>query len=201
MLCGTRRGYTCLIALLALAGCDEAPGNGSPADGVPDVVGDAPADSATARPDPAASAALAIEGDGLRVFVVSTGSARPIPFGTSAHAALDVLARVQGEPFERSENDDCAIVYASWRDGLTIWLQRERFVGWSVRGADAPYSTASGIGIGSTRAELAGAYDVKIAQTSLGTEFTAGGLAGVLESERMDARITHLWAGATCIAR
>jgi hypothetical protein len=41
----------------------------------------------------------------------------------------------------------------------------------------------------------------EISQTSLGTEFDAGGLSGVLSGRGPDARIEGLWAGMACIAR
>lgn len=38
-------------------------------------------------------------------------------------------------------------------------------------------------------------------RSTLGTEFTAGGLAGLLDGTGARARITHLWAGASCAMR
>lgn len=62
-------------------------------------------------------------------------------------------------------------------------------------------TTASGIGIGSTRADLESAYAARVARSTLGAEFSAGGLAGLLASERPDAPIINLWAGEACLAR
>jgi hypothetical protein len=60
----------------------------------------------------------------------------------------------------------------------------------------------SGIGVGSTRAELQAAYAAAaVDSTTLGVEFTAGGLQGVLESDARTAPIVALWAGAACVAR
>jgi hypothetical protein len=59
----------------------------------------------------------------------------------------------------------------------------------------------NGIGVGSTRAQLDAAFDPQITQSSLGTEFSAAGLGGVLESPAPTARITSLWAGTGCIFR
>lgn len=60
---------------------------------------------------------------------------------------------------------------------------------------------ASGIALGSTRAELERSYATTIATTTIGVEFSAGGLQGVLASGAVQARITDLWAGTNCIAR
>lgn len=37
--------------------------------------------------------------------------------------------------------------------------------------------------------------------STLGAEFSIGDIAGVFESAASDARVAHLWAGETCIAR
>lgn len=54
---------------------------------------------------------------------------------------------------------------------------------------------------GSTRAELEAAYATRVFESTLGTEFSAGSLQGLLESPRADARVMSLWAGTTCILR
>jgi hypothetical protein len=59
----------------------------------------------------------------------------------------------------------------------------------------------SGIGVGSTRAELEDVYAATIEPTSLGVEFMAGGLQGVLENAEKKGKIVALWAGASCVAR
>ena len=82
-----------------------------------------------------------------------------------------------------------------------MFFAKERFVGWSVTAGSPPVTTASGLKVGSTRAELESAYAAKIAKSTLGVEFSAGALAGLLDSEKTDARVTDLWAGVTCNAR
>ncbi len=158
-----------------------------------------------ARPasaEPAAdSALLSLEGEGLRAFLSSTGAARPLPFGTPAADALSFVSAVLGAaPVEQGENVDCAAAYARWANGLTVWFARGELAGWSV-GQGSPLTTVDGLGLGATRAELEAAYDPVIARSSLGEEFTAGGVAGLLESAASDARVQHLWAGHACIAR
>lgn len=144
---------------------------------------------------------LALDPDGLRFFDARSGSARLIPFGTSDSVVMNVLQTTEGAPQQRGENVECGVSYATWNTGLTIVLARDRFVGWSVRGNGGTLTTASGVGVGSTRAQLDSAHAARVFESSLGTEFTAGGLAGILESPRRDARILALWAGQVCIAR
>ena len=40
-------------------------------------------------------------------------------------------------------------------------------------------SPRSGVAVGSTRAEVEGAYALRVEETTLGTEFSGGGLSGV----------------------
>ena len=85
-------------------------------------------------------------------------------------------------------------------------LQDGRFVGWSAspQAADArgePLATMAGVGPGRTRRELESAYAARIEETTLGTEFEAGGLSGVLDGRAPDARIDAMWAGTSCVFR
>ena len=75
-----------------------------------------------------------------------------------------------------------------------------RFVGWSLpRGSTL--TTAAGVGPGSTWDELIAAHAATRRESTLGTELTAGDLAGLLDSDAPDATVLHLWAGENCIAR
>ena|SRR5690606_17801342 len=146
-------------------------------------------------------AALTVEGDGLRIFLLPSGSARPLPFGMPSADVVAVLTRVLGTgPAEEGENPDCGIRFATWANDLSLSFSQSGFAGWSIRG-NSDFTTASGIGIGSSRSELESAYDTDIRRTSLGEEFTAGGLAGVLDSSEPDAHVRHMWAGQVCLAR
>ncbi len=160
---------------------------------------DAPGNAAPQIP----AAKLALDGEGLRTFIIATGASRAIPFGIAKADALRMLESVQGAPpQEQGENIDCGSTNAIWSDGLTVWFARDKFVGWSLASTGSPLSTAGGLMLGTTRSELEnGASVAKIAKTSLGEEFTAGDVAGLLDSAAADARVTILWAGATCIAR
>lgn len=157
---------------------------------------------APVAPEAAADWLVALDGEGLRIFNSNTGASRLIAFGGDAKQSMDSLGRVLGEPPPVSvENEECRIDLARWSDGLTVWSSQSRFTGWSITPGSSTISTASGVKIGSTRVELESAYNAQIRESSLGTEFVAGGLAGLLDSARPDAKISHLWAGETCIAR
>lgn len=219
------RNPVLFVLMLAVAGCSDptassASGREAPGD-QPAVEMPATGQATTDQPNPpttaddvaAASvesaaanqsnAKLALDGGGLRIFTVATGSSRLIPFGAGKAETLDMLGAVQGAPpSDQGENIDCGATNAAWPDGLTVWFARGKFVGWSLASADAPLSTAGGLKVGSTRTELEnGATVATIAASSLGEEFTAGDVGGLLDSAAADARVTHLWAGAVCIAR
>lgn len=158
--------------------------------------------SASLVPNPSDAFLLALDGEGLRLFDAASGSSRPLSFGTEGSLVGSALVRVLGaEPVEVGYSEDCAAEYQRWPEGLSIWIVRDDFVGWSLRDDGTTLTTPTGIGIGSTRADLEESYAAEIYQSTLGIEFVAGGLAGLLESEDDDASITNLWAGQTCIAR
>lgn len=206
------RRFFLLIALgLWLSGCGESrqelgdiddPASGGDAQATATDSLNLPSNEVSPEEPWAANVALALEGEGLRIFSVPSGTARPIPFGSAMDSTLDVLHRIQPtSPREQGENVDCQAQYATWEDGLTVWFTQDRFVGWSVREGTGTLTTATGVGLGSTRAEWEASYVVQVATSSLGVEFTAGGMAGVLESAQPDARVVHLWAGHACPAR
>ena len=132
----------------------------------------------------------------------ATGSTRLLPFGAPEAQVLTALQPLRGAPPERSSSDECGagpLAFASWPDELQLVFQEGRFVGWSLdqRGL----TTMNGLGVGSTRAELQGAYGAQVGESTLGTEFSAGNLHGLLSGPATDARITTLWAGTICAFR
>jgi len=186
--------------LLLLAACGTAPANdaapAAPANDTP-MAAPAPSPTAIAAAD---TPALAIEGEGLRLIDPQSGRATPIPFGTPEANTVRAVTASLGAPDDRSTNADCptgAVQVARWNKGLSLHFRDGAFIGWA--GA-VDVKTMSGIGFGSTRKQLADAYDAQIEQTGLGTQFSAGGLGGVLESDAPDATISDIWAGESCNA-
>jgi hypothetical protein len=204
--------------LLGLGGCERrvapAPASASAPASVPASPATVPASPATAVaaetaaptaavvPMPAGPAALALDPEGLRIIDTRNGASNLLPFGTRKAATVAALNSVLGAPpVEQGDVDDCNASYARWPSGLGAWFTVGNFSGWAVPAEASGLATAAGVGPGSTRAELDAAYDAIVFESSLGTEFTAGELAGVLSSDAPDGRITHLWSGNTCIAR
>ncbi|MBA3889826.1 MAG: hypothetical protein H0X64_04785 [Gemmatimonadaceae bacterium] len=197
-----RRGATMLVLVLVLvlagglAACDR----GASTPESESTVGPIAEGDATVAP-----AHVALDGDGIRIVAEPTGRSRPIAFGTVAATAIGAVTGVLGVPIERSTNAECGpgpMEFVLYADGMMLNIQDDRFVGWTVRpGSTRAPTTMSGIGLGATRAQLDSAYSPTVRQSSIGTEFSAGGVHGLLESAVPAARITDMWAGLNCIAR
>jgi len=196
------RSLATAIAFAALGACQRVP-----AAETPDATTAGPtAVSTPAAPSdaPAPAIVLALDGSGVTLVNGATGATRAIAFGTPAVDAIGRLTALLGPHVGRATNSECGagpLELVTFSGGLQLALQRDRFMGWTARAATPTLTTMSGVGLGSTRAELTAAYVARISQTSLGTEFMAGGLQGVLASTADSARITDLWAGTACVAR
>lgn len=191
------------LVALVLTGCEADPSpDARPADPAP-AVSPAPV---TASPKPAAvdSVHLALGAEGLRFVDAETGLTRLLAFGGTRATVVPALARVRGDAYEAAVNTECGagpLGHVTWGDGLTALFAGDAFVGWSVDGRRAGaerYTTMAGMGTGSTRAEAEAAVTLTAEETTLGTEFSAGGISGLLSGPGADAAVTHLWAGTSC---
>ncbi len=149
---------------------------------------------------------IALDGEGLRIVNSETGSTRVLPFGTARAATQAAIVRILGSPDGDSSNAECGAGPMDFQDfgDFTANFQDGLFVGWSLRGGEkrAALTTMSGIGIGTTRSEMAksGAFEI-YEDSTIGTEFQTAGFSGLLDSDAPDAKITDLWAGTNCIFR
>jgi hypothetical protein len=131
----------------------------------------------------------------------NSGRSRELAFGLDRATVEDALALALDKPSERGSNRECgegAMDFARMPGGLRVWFQDGKFAGWFIDDAGAKLTTASGIGIGSTRKELTGAYDAEISESSLGEEFAAGELSGLLSGKEPTAKVTAIWSGQVC---
>lgn len=146
---------------------------------------------------------LALDGEGLRL-VRPNGSTALLPFGRPTADAVAVLSSVLGAPTNRTTNDECGAgptEIVDWGGGLSAMFLDGKFDGWSADQRKG-LSTMNGIGVGSTRAELKEAFsDLEVEESTLGTEFSAGGLGGLLDGQGAGAKVETLWAGNICAFR
>lgn len=212
------RIFTGIAALALLAGCGEdAPppvnittveiDNGANVTVPGDNAAEPVANAAVAANAVAAAPALALSPDGLTI-VLDSGSTRHANFGMARDVVVPMVTAALGKPTGTGHNDDCGqgpMEMVDFKGGLSMQFQDGKFVGWDVdgRGADdskgGSYATMNGIGVGSTLKELRGSFSgVTVENSSLGDEFAAGDLGGLLTSLKPDATITHFWAGSTC---
>lgn len=183
--------FVALLASLVLFACASPEGPDGPPRSVP--------------PGPEATAGtVVLDGEGLRLVGPRTGSTRLVAFGTPEAEVVALVEGVLGALAEQSENLECGagpVQFASWPDGFMLLAQDGAFGGWALNGIAAEpssLSTMAGLGIGTTRAELDAAYDATVEESSLGAEFTAGDLYGVLSGFDADDRVENLWAGLSC---
>jgi hypothetical protein len=183
------------LLLLTLGACDPGPRQpeGNAASAAPAKV------APTAAADPVL-APLVLEGHGLRLSGVAPGT--ELPFDTPKAATIAAVTKALGRPpSEQGANAECGgggLEFAAWKGEITIWFEEDRFAGWD---ADAKLKTQGGIGIGSSRADLDPLRGLEVEESTLGTEFRAGGLSGILASKAPDAKVTDLWGGSTCVFR
>ncbi len=180
------RSVPLALTLVALTACSNESPSDQPAETAPAAVPTTPApavadEEAIAKESPA----LVVEAEGLRLFNRQSGSARAIAFGTPHDDVLSMLAFL-GKP-ETGTNGECgagALDYANWPSGLGLFFQDDKFAGWNLNGrSKGEVTTASGVGIGSSRTDLESAYAANISETTLGTEFAAGELFGLLDGK------------------
>lgn len=196
---------TLLLAIMASActsrdqsGSNEVVANGAESSAAPSNLG---------APDPPLADAgqeaptILLTGHGL--LLETPGHGVPLSFDKSTQARVEQELAAFGPP-ERASNDECPagkLDFLDWKNGLQTTFQDGKFVGWFVdKSGPNPLSTAEGLSVGDTRADLVAAK-AEIFESTLGTEFTAGEVGGMLDGAGAGARVTDLWAGTNCFFR
>jgi hypothetical protein len=198
------------LLLFALALCACA--NDRPADASDDTLPPA-ADSAgttaqaatvDSQPSaPAAASAIILAADGLEV-AGSAGAPRKLAFGAGRARVLAEVGGVLGQPSEQGTMEECPsgpLHQVGYASGMQLSFQDSAFVGWFAR-QNSQQRTARGIGPGSTLAQLRAAYPAtKVEETSLGWEFDAGELYGIVTDTTAAGPVEVIFAGTNCIFR
>lgn len=161
--------------------------------------------SASPTATPAASAvAINLAPDGLSLVDPTTGNARLIAYGSPRATIEAAVTAALGAPTERGHSAECGagpMDFTTYKSDLQLTFQEGKFIGWTInRGPAKGLATASGIGIGSTLAEVRKAYSVgDVEEGSLGILFASGALAGILDGKGEGAKVTDIWGGTVCL--
>jgi hypothetical protein len=195
------------VALLAGCGSQQASNVTTVVESQENVVvstNEAVDNAVVANGTAATASTLILAADGLGV-ALADGRSQRAGFAAPRDLAVEIVAGALGKQTDQGTNPECGagpLDNVDFAGGLTMFFQDGKFVGWDIDGRDgSPYKTGAGIGIGSTVQALRDAGDVAIQDTSLGVEFTAGEISGLLTANRPDGKITNLWAGTTCAFR
>ncbi len=182
-------GMAAIAACIAVAGCNAAGDADEAAEG----------EAANNREDLSIVARV----DGVRL----SDDSHTITFGMPKEDAVITMTEIAGEPTDSGSNNECGagpMEFTHFHQ-LTLNFQQEALVGWSlVRGDDAlerSVATPGGIAIGSSRAAVDAAPQAVFEETSIGMEFTADGVDGLMSEDAPDGVVTDLWAGTNCIFR
>lgn len=198
-----------LLAAALLAACGPGEPEDAAGGAVPDSAAAAPAaappaaDTAARAPAEARPPTVVLAPDGLEIAAEGGAPAR-LPFGTPRARVLADVGAVLGAPQRQGDLEECPagpLAHAEYGAGLQVVFQEGAFVGWSTR-PGSPLRTAAGIGPGSTLAQLRAAYPaMTMEETSLGHEFAAGELFGVVADTTDAGQVEALLAGINCIFR
>ncbi|WP_374393576.1 hypothetical protein [Sphingopyxis sp.] len=201
------RAWTGLVMLGLLAACKPADKHPADETAVPSAP---PVPEAKADGPAAATTAVALDAEGLRFIDKTSGKASLLAFGVPREQAEKALANVAGKADDRSDNNECGAGPMAFTrfDAMTLNFQDGKFVGWFLgneKGAK-DYSTASGIGIGTTRAKAKQSVTITdIEDSTLGEEFSIGTgdtVVGGMFAEPGDAaKVDALFAGVNCFFR
>jgi hypothetical protein len=87
---------------------------------------------------------VAVAPGGLLLTDPRGGAAKPADFGLRQSLLIAILARSFGAPVE-GHDKACAIDFARWSNGLTLWFDGGDFIGWSVKEATSAIGVAPGL--------------------------------------------------------
>lgn len=157
---------------------------------------------------PAVDGGIGVGPDGLQI--IDGARITQLPFGTSKDEVFTFLEEVLGvSPTVTESSPECgnqADEQLLWPGQLSVDIRDDQMISWQLA-QGSPLTTVSGVGLGSTRAEVESSIVIMVDETSLGTEFATegtgegGGMGGLLTGPEPTATVTELWAGEICAFR
>ncbi len=197
-----------LLAAALLAACGAEPSADAPSNPAADSAASAAAAGGAVDTPPQASGpdqgapAIVLAPDGLDV--TGGGAPKRLAFGGRQASVLADVGAVLGQPREQGMQEECPagpLYHVAFAQGLDLQFRDSAFVGWFAR-QGSTLRTAQGVGPGSTLGQLKAAYPATTVQeTSLGSEFAAGELYGVLANPSDAGAVEVMFAGINCIFR
>lgn len=154
------------------------------------------------------SPVLALAPDGLVMVDAGTGSTSFLTFGMSQDVVITALDSSLGSAGVVSPgNLEChngQTAVAQWPE-ITVDFADGVFLSWFIH-LDSPLTDMTGVGTGSSFADLAATWDVTRFESELGSEFYTGdgeevSLHGVLSDISDTATVVTMWAGPICTFR
>lgn len=193
------------------AGADSA-GTGTSTSGAADqgssTTANGGAGSSSTTEPPAVEGGLGVGPDGLQL--IDGAHITQLPFGTSRDEVFTVLEEVLGvSPTVTPSSPECgnqADEQLLWPGQLSVDIRDDQMISWQLD-RESPLTTVSGVGLGSTRAEVESSIVIMVDESSLGTEFATegsgegGGMGGLLTGPEDTGTVTELWAGEICVFR
>ena len=189
--------------LLLLGGCGE--GGSTPQTLPSEEAAQAPAIGAAGE-RPAASAAIALDGEGLRFATDESGKGTLLAFGLERSKVEAAVSRATRRSPKRSALPECPAGPTEFSTFGTLQLAflDGRWISWALNSASS-FTTLDGIGIGTTRAQVERTRQLTmIPESSLGEEFVLGSwedetaIGGIFGEPGPDGRVEYLWAGLPC---
>ena len=140
---------------------------------------------------------LFVDAEGLR----PAGTTLRIDFGREQAGVIASVTNILGTaPASQSTNAECGagpVTAVRWAEGITLNFQEEAFHGWVTD--NAAFRSPTGVTVGQSREDAAAAGASGFSQTSLGTEFSAGRIYGIMDES--GETVDLLFAGVTCFFR
>jgi hypothetical protein len=202
---------TSLLAALLLAACGSepsgdaarapAPDSAAAPSAAPPTAGGA-GDSTPAAPV-AARPTVILAPDGVEIANGAGAPAR-LAFGAARDTVLGRVGALMNGPGKQAEQEECPagpLTTTQYPSGLQLVFQEGKFVGWAAE-PGSTLRTAPGIGPGSTLGQLRAAYPAAtVDESSLGMEFVAGDLYGIVSDSTAAGQVEIMFAGINCIFR
>ena len=153
-------------------------------------------------PEVAPSKTIIVSSKGIIASGNGTANGSIISFGRTQASAIESTSKLIGvfadDVFINDECGEGPTDLASWDAGIRLLFQQGNFRGWVATSPN--FKTSGGIAPGLTAEHLTNA-GISLKTTTIGREFEAGGVFGLIEDAGPDAKVTTTWAGNSCFFR